>query len=243
MIKRAVHQELHEFLGYHTFRVEIHGQIGVGPIAGDTKTFKFFALHIDPTGGKLAALGTEIVDRHIVLVLALLAVLLFDLPFDRQAVAIPTRDIACIKTHHLVRSHDHILDRLVQRVTDVQMPVCIGGAVVQCKRRATVFFAQAVIDADLFPSRQPFGFAFGQACTHGKVGFRQVQRGFIIKRFGGVGAHGRRPLANGIWEWMIRYGASGSNTSARRLVQSERRENNSYNDRGYPGHSSPYRPQ
>ena len=195
LIQCAVHQELHEFFGDHTFRVEIHRQIGVCPVAGDAQTFEFLALHINPAGGELAAFGAEIIDRHIVLVAALLAVLFLDLPFDGQTVAIPTGDIARVKTHHLVRPHDHVLDRLVQRVTDVQIAVRIGGAIVQRKGGAPLLFAQAVIDADLCPPLQPFGFAFGQARTHREIGFRQVQRGFIVKRFGGVGAHGGRPLA------------------------------------------------
>ncbi len=195
LIERAVHQELHEFFGDHTFRVEIHRQIGIGPVAGDAQTFEFVTLHVYPAGGELAAFSAKIVDRHIVLVAALLAVLFLDLPFDGQAVAIPTGDIARVKAHHLVRPHDHILDRLVQRVADMQVAIRIGGAVVQREGLAPLLFAQAVIDADLFPPLQPFGFAFGQARAHREIGFWQVQRGFIVKRFGGVGAHGGRPLA------------------------------------------------
>ncbi len=174
--------------------MEIHGQIGVFPIAGDAQTLEFLALHVDPTAGELATFGAEFIDRHLILVAALLAVLLFDLPFDRQAVAVPARDVARVIAHHLMAAHNHVLDRLVQRVTDVQMPVGIGRAVMQREGLTPLFLAQAVIDADLLPPLQPAGLALGQSGAHGEIGLGQVQRGFVV---GGLGAHGERPL--GIW--------------------------------------------
>ena len=140
MIQRAVHQELLELFRDHALCVEIHRQIRFIPIAVDAKALEFFTLHIDPVSGKLAALTAEFVDWNGVFVLALLAVLFFDLPLDRQTVAIPTWDVTGIKTHHLVGPHDHIFDRFVQRVTDVQIAVRIGRAIMQSKRLATFFF-------------------------------------------------------------------------------------------------------
>ncbi len=200
LIQRAVHQELHEFLGDDRFGVEVHGQIRIGPVACHTQTLEFLALDVDPALGELAAFLAEIDDWHVVLVLALLAVLFFNLPFDRKAVTVPAGHVARIKPHHLMAAHNHVLDRLVQRVTDVQMPVGIGRSVMQRKRRAGVIifarpgeglFAQAVIDADLFPTGQPFGFPLGQARAHGEIGLRQAQRVFV---FGGVGTHVSGPF-------------------------------------------------
>ena len=190
LIERAVHQELHEFLGDHRLGMIIHGDIGVWPVAGDAQTLELLALDVDPALGELAALLTEFDDRHRVLVLALLAVLLFDFPLDWQAVAIPARHIAAVKTHHLMRADDHVLDGLVQRMANVQMAVCIGGAVVQDERLAAFLFAQTIIDADLLPAFQPCGLALGQACAHGEIGFGKVQRVFVFGRgFGFFGAH------------------------------------------------------
>ncbi len=197
LIQSPVHQELHEFFRDHTLGVEVHREVGVFPVASDAETLEFLALDIDPACGELAALATEFVDRHLIFVATFLAVLLFDLPFDGQAVAIPTRDIAGIATHHLVRPHDHVFDGLVQRVTDVQMPVGIGRTVVQGERLACLnlgLVAQAIIDTDLFPTRQPLRLTLGQARPHGKVGLGQVQRGFIVKFLWGIGAHEGRPF-------------------------------------------------
>ena len=54
--------------------------------------------------------------RDCVLVLALGAILLLDLPFDRQAVAVPARHVVRVVAEHLVRADDDVLQDLVQRV-------------------------------------------------------------------------------------------------------------------------------
>ena len=192
LIQRAVHQELHEFLGDHAFGVEIHRQIGIVPLAGDAQTFELVALDVDPALGELAAFLTEVDNVHVILVLALLAVLFLDLPFDGQTVAVPAGNIACIVAHHLVRAHDHVLDGLVQRVADMQVAVRIGGAIMQDEGLAVAScLAQAIIDADLFPPGQPFGLALGQASAHRKIGYGEGQRVFI---FGCVGTHVSGPF-------------------------------------------------
>ena len=60
-------------------------------------------------------------------------------------------------------------------MSDMQMAVGVGGAVMQGKGRAGAgicggFLAQAVINADLLPMGQPFRLALGQACAHWKIG-------------------------------------------------------------------------
>ena len=141
LIQRAVHQELLELFRNHALCVKIHRQIRFVPISVNAKALEFFTLHIHPVSSKLAALTAEFVDWNGIFVLALLAVLFFNLPLDRQTVAIPTRDVTGIKTHHLVGPHDHIFDRFIQRVTDVQIAVRIGWAIMQSKRLAPLFFA------------------------------------------------------------------------------------------------------
>ena len=197
LVQSAVHQELHELFGDHPLGVEIHREVGVFPVAGDAQTLELFALDIDPACGEVTAFTAKFVDRHLILVAALLAVLLFDLPLDGQAMAIPTGDIARVKTHHLVGAHDHVLDGFVERVTDVEMAVGIGRAVVQRELLAATVFgfvAQAVIDADLLPTGQPLRLALGQACAHGEIGLGQVQGRFIVKFLRCIGAHVGRPF-------------------------------------------------
>ena len=102
LIKRAVHDELHEFLGDHTFGMEIHCKIGFWPVSRDTQALEFLALDINPVRRELSAFAPEIIDRHFVFVFTFLAVLLFDFPLDGQAVTVPARDISGIKPHHLM---------------------------------------------------------------------------------------------------------------------------------------------
>ncbi len=191
LVEGAVHQELHEFLGDDALGVEVHGQVGIVPVPGDAEALELLALHVDPAFGELAAFLAEVDHVDLVLVAAFLAVLFLDLPLDRQAVAVPAGHVPRVMTHHLVRPHDHVLDRLVQGVTDMQVAVGIGRAVMQGEGRPPLLLAQAVVDADCLPAVQPAGLALGQARAHGEIGFRKVQRVFVVRR---LGAHGRDPF-------------------------------------------------
>ncbi|MPL90964.1 hypothetical protein SDC9_37023 [bioreactor metagenome] len=198
LIERAVHQEFHEFLGDHRLGMEIHRQIGIGPVPGHAEPLEFLALHGDPVLGELATFLAEGDGVDVVLVQPLGAILLLDLPFDRQAVAVPARDIAAVVAHHLMAAHDDVLDRLVQRVADVQMAVGIGRAVMQHERGAGIvaaLFAQLVIDRQAFPAGQPFGLARGQAGAHLELGFGQEDGVAIVDGvFGRVSAHRKNIL-------------------------------------------------
>src|SRR3546814_16098164 len=70
-------------------------------------------------------------DRHVVLVLAAGAVLLLDLPLDRQAVAVPAGHVDGLPPGHVLRAVDDVLEDLVQRVADVQVAVRVGRPVMQ----------------------------------------------------------------------------------------------------------------
>ena len=173
LIERAVHEELHELFRNHPLGMIIHRQIRIGPIPRDAEALELFTLDIHPAFCKLAALLTEINDIHIVLVLALLAILLLDLPLDGKPVTVPARHIARIMPHHLMGPHNHILDGFVERMTNVQMPVRIRRAIMQDKRLTLcALFAQPVINADLSPAGQPLGLALWESRAHRKVGFR-----------------------------------------------------------------------
>ena len=193
LIQSAIHQELLEFFGNHAFGVEIHGQVGIVPIARDAEPFELLTLHINPTLGKGPAFLAELDDVDRILVASFFAILLFDLPFDRQTVAVPARDIACVASHHLLAAYNHILQDLVQRVPDMQMPVGIGGAVMQREGLAPLFFAQTVVNPDFGPAFQPFRFTFGQTCAHREIGFWQVQCIFVVRRLG----------AHDVCPWML----------------------------------------
>ena len=151
------------------------------PIADDAEALEFFALNIDPMGGELAALVAKRVDRdgieEVRLLVALGAILLLDLPFDRQAVAIPARHVVGIVAEHLLRFDDEVLQDLVQRVPDVDVAVGVGRAIVQREFHAALGLrAQLFVKTDFVPALQEFRLKLRQTGAHRKIGLRQEQR-------------------------------------------------------------------
>jgi hypothetical protein len=129
----------------------------------------------------VAAFLAEFDDRHLVLVLAGGAVLLLDLPFDRQAMAVPAGNVMGVLAHHLLRAVDDVLEDLVQRVADMQMAVRIGRAVMQDKLfESPGLLAQLPLETDLLPSLQQQGFLLRQTGFHRKVGLRQADGILVI---------------------------------------------------------------
>ena len=91
------------------------------PVALDAEPLELLALHVEPVLGIGAAFLAERDHRRRVgqvrLLLVLGAVvLLLDLPFDRQAVAVPARHVVGIVAEHLLAARHHVLEDLVERV-------------------------------------------------------------------------------------------------------------------------------
>ena len=189
-IQRAVGGEFHEFARDLGFGEIIHRRVGVIPVADDAEPLEFLALHVEPFRGVGAALLAE---RHhrggiakIRLLLALGAVvLLLDLPFDRQAVAVPARHVVGIEAEHLLALGHHVLEDLVQRVPDMDVAIGVGRAVMQHEfGPAAGLLAQPVVEADLVPALEDFRLALRQAGAHREFRLRQ-EKGFgIVVGFG-----------------------------------------------------------
>ena len=168
--------------------MEVHRRVGLFEVTLDAEPLEFTGLHVDPVLGKLTAFLAEFVDRHLVLVLALGAVGFLDLPFDRQAVAIPARNIVGIITAHLERAGDDVLQDLVERVTDMDVAVGIGRAVVEhIFRPAGGRGAELLVEVHLLPALYDFRLLLGKAGAHREIGLRQVKRLGIIDLVGGIG--------------------------------------------------------
>ena len=199
LVKRAVHQEFHKLARDHRLGVEIHGEVWLVPIPCYAKALELRALHINPPFGKAAAFLTKIDNVNFILILAFGAIGLLNLPFDGQAVTIPTRNVARLMAHHLLAAHNHILQHFVQCVTDMQITIGIGGAIMQhewwawraCLSRLCRLVAQALINANFLPTGQPIRLALWQACAHREISLGKVQRVFIV---GKIGTHGKDVL-------------------------------------------------
>ena len=161
------------------FIAEVHGAVGMVPVAQHAQALEVGALDVDLLGGKSAALGLHLVARQIA------AELLFDRVLDRQAVAIPARDVDRVQPLELARLDDHVFEDLVDGVAHVDLAVGIRRAVVQYKlRRARARGAQLRVQALLFPFAHPVRLALGQVTAHGKRGVGQVQGTSVINFFG-----------------------------------------------------------
>src|ERR1700731_1536536 len=99
--------------------------------------------------GELPALAAEFDDRHLVLVAALGAILLLDLPFDRQAVAVPAGHVVRVETQHLLALGHRVLENFIEGGTDMNIAVGVRWAVVKDEARAALCRrAQAAVEVE-----------------------------------------------------------------------------------------------
>src|SRR4051812_20991121 len=102
-----------------------------------------------------AAFGAELLDRDLVLVELLLAVLLLDLPFDREAVAVPAGHERRVLAEQGLGAPHHVLERPIERVADVDVAIGVGRAVVENELLATrTGFADLAVNVLLDPARE-----------------------------------------------------------------------------------------
>lgn len=110
------------------FGFEVHGQVWAIPVAQHARADEVLLLAFNLLGRVLAALLAKLGRRQL---LARFAVQLFNLQFDRQAVAVPTRHIRRVEAGHPFRLDDNVFENLVNRVTNVNAAVRIRRAVMQ----------------------------------------------------------------------------------------------------------------
>jgi hypothetical protein len=183
-VERPVGGELHQFARDLRLGRMRHGGIGVLPVALDAEAAELVALHIDPMLGKGAALAAKGDHRRAVgqirLGFALGAVFLLDLPLDGKAVAVPAGHVVCVVAEHLLRTHHHVLEDLVERGADVDVAVGIGRPVMEDEPGPALGgLAQPVIEVEPRPPRQELGLLLRQPGAHGEIGLRQEQ-GFAV---------------------------------------------------------------
>ena len=183
-------RKLHQLARDDALGVVGHRRIGMRPVADDAEALEFLALHVEPVACELPALVAERIDRdrieEVRLLLALGAILLLDLPFDRQAVAVPARHVVRIVSEHLLRLDDEILQDLVQRVPDVDVAVGVGRPVVQREFHAAFRLgSQFLVEPDFVPALQQFRLEFRQSGAHRKLRLRQEKRLAPVAATGG----------------------------------------------------------
>ncbi len=175
-IEATVHHELLELGDRCCLRIIGHGEVRIIPVRLDAQTLEPVALHIHPRGGKVATLFAKFKNRHLVLVHALGAVFLFDLPFDRQAMAIPAGHEQRVLSHHLLRANDNVFQDMVQRMAHMDGTIGIRRTIVENEfLSGCALLPQLFVKIKLGPARQHFRLALWQACLHRKGRIGQAQ--------------------------------------------------------------------
>ena len=131
MVKQAAHHEGHEFARHGRFGIKVHSQVWVFPVSCDTQAFELFLLGLHPAARVVTTRLAEFENWNIVFVQAFGTELLFHLPFDRQAVAVPTGAKACVIAGHALRADDHVFEDLVEGVPHVQVAIRIWRAIME----------------------------------------------------------------------------------------------------------------
>ena len=140
---------------------EIHGQVGVVPVAQHAQTDEVFFLAGNLFGGIFSAQFAETRFGHV------FAVQLFHHHFDGQAVAVPTRHIRRVETGLGFAADNDVFEDFVDAVVQDEFRTAFGD------------FAQFLIAFVLVPAFQPRRLALGEVAAHRKRAFEQVY-GFAV---------------------------------------------------------------
>ena len=160
------------------FRLRLHGEIGMRPVAEDAEADEIGLLQLDLACGITAAGSAKFRRAHL---RARLADFLLDLLLNRQAVAVPARDVRTIETEHLVRFDDDIFQDFIEGMADVNRAVGVGRAIVQdefwaARERCALLAVNIVV----LPESEDFRLTLRQITAHREIGSGQIQSVFIV---------------------------------------------------------------
>ena len=156
------------------------GQIRVFPVAYNAQTLELLSLGVDMLQCKFLTLITEILVADLMSIQAKCSNCL---TLNRKAMGIPARNIRSLKASHILITDNEVLQNLVQRMTQMQIAVCIGRAVMQNEQRlALILLHQCIIDVVLFPFGQKFRLALRKTSAHRKISLRKIDCLIVILR-------------------------------------------------------------
>jgi hypothetical protein len=169
------------------FVIAGHGEVGLFPFAEDAQALELFGLDLHVVRGVLVALLADVERGH----LAQLALeLLLDLVLDGQAVAVPAGDVRSLVALHGAEAEDDVLEGFVDEVTDVDVAVGEGGAVVEDPLALGGVGAgdeEALVEVLLLPLLQARGLVLDELGLHREGRLGEVERilvAFLFFRLG-----------------------------------------------------------
>ena len=111
----------------------------------------------------------------------------FNLLLNRQTMTVPTWNVTYFFTKEIVGFNNHIFENFVECMSNVNMPVGIGRAIVKNKCRWGIFSVMNhfCISALLFgkPLSITCRLVLREVTTHWKIGLRKKQGLFIVHLF------------------------------------------------------------
>ena len=150
------------------------------PVAEHAEALELLALDLEELLCVGAAAAADVELRQLA---HLAAQLLGHLMLDRHAVAVPARHVRCLEPGHRLRLDDDVLDDLVERGAEVDMPVGVRRPVVQhVLRLAGVGAQQLLVAGRSRPSAHDRRLALRQVRAHREIGLRQIERVLVIHR-------------------------------------------------------------
>ena len=160
------------------FKFEVHGQVRVFPVTQNHQAFEIVALTINLLSRVFTTMLAELAGADLLTDFANLS---FNLQFDRQTMAVPTRNIRRIFTAQRLGLDDDVFQNLVNCVTDVNIAVRVRRAIMQNKFiPSCACFTDFAVQTNFFPARQHFRLTLCQISTHWKFCIRQVQCRFVL---------------------------------------------------------------
>ncbi len=116
------------------FSLKPHRFIRILPVPEHAKTNEIFSLPIYLLPSELSTERTKFCGLYS------LSMQLLDLVFNWQTMAVPSRDIGCIKTSKRFGFDNNIFKDLVNGMTNMDITIGIRWAIMQDKRRSTLSF-------------------------------------------------------------------------------------------------------
>jgi hypothetical protein len=157
---------------------EVHRQVGMLPVPEDAQALELLGHDADEAFRVRAAGPTEVRGRHLAFPGTKFPV---DLQLDGEAVTVIAGDVRGVVARHRTRLDDQVFQDLVERRSQVNLPVGVRRPIVQHvspgarAARADLFF-----EADLAPPRDRLRLGHLQVGLHRKVGSRQIEGVFPL---------------------------------------------------------------
>ena len=169
---------------------EVHGQVGIRPVPQHPQALEVAALAVHLAGGISAAGLTEGGGADLG---AGLALLLFHLELDGQAMAVPARHVGGVQAIQGAGLDNDVLEHLVDGVADVDVAIGVGGAVVKDELLGPrAGGTDLAVEVHGLPVGEQLRFPLGQVGLHGEAGVGQVEGVLVIAHGAGSCGYGEK---------------------------------------------------